>query len=255
MDYQFEPVDKPQEGAQRDYVLPASILLAGLMISASILYAVKGPAAGGNGGVVPLAAGNNGNNQLAAVVAGNIGGDFLKLTPRDVILGDPGAPVTLIEYGDYQCPFCGRFFTQVELQLRESYIKNKKVRMVFKNLQFLGPESTKAAEAAECAKDQNKFWAYHDALYSAEIADGREGNGNLKRDLFVQLAGNLNLDMKAFASCFDSNKYQKQIAQDTSVAQSAGVNSTPTSFVNGQRLQGALPYDQFVAAIDAALTR
>ncbi len=260
MDYELEPVSGSQEkeplpGSRKsnqtgsDYVLPASILVAGLMISASILYAIKGPAGGGG---APLSAGNGGDSQLAAAAV-NVGGDFLKLTSRDVIMGDPKAPVTLIEYGDYQCPFCGRFFTQIEPQLRENYIKNGKVRMVFRNLQFLGPESTKAAEAAECANDQNKFWAYHDALYTAEIADGRENNGNLARNLFVQLAGNLKLDMKAFASCLDGNKYEKRIAQDTSAAQAAGANSTPTSFVNGQKIQGALPYAQFAAAIDAAL--
>jgi len=249
MDYELESANKLHGESWRDYVLPASILVAGLMISASILYAVRKPAGGGT----PSAAGNgNAGNQLAAVGA-NGGNDFLKLSPRDVILGNPNAPVTVIEYGDYQCPFCSRFFSQIEPKLQEDYVKTGKVKMVFRNLQFLGPESVKAAEAAECANDQNKFWAYHDVLYSAEMADGNENNGNLTRDLFVKLAGDLKLDTKSFISCFEGNKYQKQIAQDTAVAQAAGVNSTPISFVNGQKILGAMPYAQFSAVIDSAL--
>jgi protein-disulfide isomerase len=112
---------------------------------------------------------------------------------RDVILGDTKAPVTVIEYGDYQCPFCARFFTDVEPLLREQYIKTGKVRMIFRNYPFLGNESIAAAEAAECAKDQGKFWDFHDALYTAEHQDGRENNGNLTNQAFYQLADSIKL--------------------------------------------------------------
>lgn len=115
---------------------------------------------------------------------------------RDVILGDPNAPVTVIEYGDYQCPFCARFFTDVEPFIRDEYIKTGKVKMVFRNYAFLGPESVDAAEAAECAKDQGKFWEFHDALYEAEAEDGREHNGNLNKDLFVEISEKLGLTKK-----------------------------------------------------------
>lgn len=226
---------------RRDYLLPASILVAAILISGSIVYLVGSKSSEGVGAKDP--------GQLAAVkeVAP------LKTSDRDVILGDPKAPVTFIEFGDYQCPFCGRFFEQVEVPLRENYIKSGKVKMVFRNFSFLGPESTAAAEAAECAKDQKQFWAYHDLIYQTEIKDGRENNGNLNRDLFLKLADELRLDRSAFASCFDSKKYEGQIQKDTDNAKALGINSTPTTFVNSQKLVGALPYSQFQAAIDSIL--
>jgi protein-disulfide isomerase len=223
----------------RDYFLPASILVAGIMISGSIIYLVgtkNVPAGTGTIPTPPSAAG--GVPQISA---------------RDVVLGDIKAPVTFFEYGDYQCPFCGRFFQQIEPSLRDEYVKTGKVKMVFKSFQFLGPESLAAAEAAECAKDQSKFWGYHDALYTAEIADGKESNGNLNRELFMKIAGNLGMDTAAFANCIDTKKYAAQVQQDIADGQAVGVNSTPTSFVNGQMLQGALPYAQFKAVIDGIL--
>jgi protein-disulfide isomerase len=121
----------------------------------------------------------------------------------DVVLGDPNAPVTFIEYGDYQCPFCARFFNDTEPLIRDQYIKTGKVKMIFRNYPFLdgfvsppGTESEYSAEAAECAKDQGKFWEYHDALYTAESQDGHENNGNLNRDLFFTIADNLKLNAK-----------------------------------------------------------
>lgn len=114
----------------------------------------------------------------------------------DVILGDSNAPVTVIEYGDYQCPFCARFFIDVEPLIRQKYIETGKVKMIFRNYAFLGPESPAAAEAAECAKDQGQYWAYHDALYAAEHQDGQERNGNLNKDLFETIAQSLKLNAK-----------------------------------------------------------
>ena len=222
-------------------LLPASILIAAILISASVLYSGKRQAP-------RQTADLSGTTQPSA-----ISHDVQKIEDRDVILGDPNAPVTLIEYGDYQCPFCGRFFKDVEGPLRDEYIKTNKVRMIFRNFAFLGPESTAVAEAVECAKDQNKFWAYHDAIYVAEIEDGRENNGNLNKDLFVKLAGGTGLDVGIFTQCIQSNKYTDKIQADASSAQAAGVNSTPTTFINGKVFQGALPYAQFKAAIDSFL--
>lgn len=229
------PMD--QDTSKKDYLLPASILIAAVLISGSIVYVVGGKNSAGREGLANLDAALGTDAHLA-------------ISERDVILGNPGAPVTFIEYGDYQCPFCGRFFAETEGQIRENYIKTGKVKMVYRNFAFLGPESFAAAEAAECAKDQKQFWAFHDLLYGEEYKDGEEHNGNLNRDLFVKLAANLKLDTKAFAECVDNKKYASQIQNDSSDAQAAGVNSTPTIFVNDERIQGALPYASFKAVID-----
>ena len=225
---------------KEQWILPGSILLAAIIIAGSILFANSG----GSAGPKPEPAG--GDKQ--PVVAG------LSIEDGEAILGDAKAPVTLVEYGDYQCPFCARFFSQTEPFLRENYIKTGKVKMVFRNFQFLGPESLVAAEAAECAKDQKKFWEYHDALYAAELQDGVEHNGNLNRDLFLSIARSLNLDVPSFVSCYDGKKHAEKILEDREKAQAVGVNSTPISFVDGTKITGAVPNEQFGQAIEAALS-
>ena len=235
---------EPQTSSKSSYVLPVSILVAAFIVAGAIVYSVER-------GKSPSPRAEN-PGQLGQAQPSN-NGDISKITDRDVILGDPKAPVTVVEYGDYQCPFCGRFFTGVESSLRADYVKTGKVKMIFRNFAFLGTESTAAAEAAECAKDQHQFWAYHDALYVAEMKDGRENNGNLTPALFTQIAKDLKLDVPAFTSCLASNKYADQIAKDTAAGQAFGVNSTPTSFVNGVQVQGAVPYSQFKPVVEKAL--
>jgi protein-disulfide isomerase len=119
----------------------------------------------------------------------------------------------------------------------------------------LGTESDLAGQAAECAKDQGKFWLFHDALYNLEGTDAKENNGNLTRTALITLAANTGLDATPFANCLDSKKYEPRVKSDTAAAQSAGVNSTPTIFVNSQKLAGALPFAQFQAIIEAELKK
>lgn len=246
----MEETEKTEEEKDsKNYFLPASILVAAVLISGSIIYAVGVFNSDGRA--------SKSNTDSGLVAIGQTVGQTAKkeISPRDVVLGDPKALVTFIEYGDYQCPFCGKFFNEIEPLLRENYIKTGKVKMVFRNFQFLGSESVSAAEAAECAKDQGKFWAYHDAIYAAESKDGKENNGNLKKELFIDLAKSAFLDVSTFTSCYDSGKYASQVQNDTEDAQALGVNSTPTTFVNGQEIQGAVPYPQFQAVIENALKK
>ncbi len=226
----------------KEYILPASILIAAVLIAGAVIYTAGLPGALDNGA--------NGGNKPVVVT-----GDALKLTSGDVVLGDLSAPVTVIEYSDFQCPFCGRFFSQTESQVRENYIKTNKVKFVYRNFAFLGAESKAAANAAECAKDQGKYWDFHDALFTAEIKDGQESNGNLNRSLFMSIASQLKLNADQFGSCLDSNKYAEKVAADYAGAQTLGVQATPTLFVNGTKVEGAVPYEQFKATIDAALAK
>lgn len=164
--------------------------------------------------------------------------------------GDPNAPVTIIEFGDFQCPFCGRFAAQTEPQLDEQYIQSGKVRFGYFNFAFLGSESTWAAEAAECAADQDKFWEYHDKLYGSQSG---ENQGAFNKDNLKKLANELGLDIRAFNDCLDSGKYTSLIQDDTSVSSALGVQSTPTFLINGRSVIGAQPFNVFQQTIDALL--
>lgn len=238
-------VEEPQP-KKGSWLLPISILIAGVMIAGSLIYSV-----GKQSVAQKSSATSDGGNAVSAAKYG----ELPPLGGRDAILGNPEAPVTFIEYGDYQCPFCGRFFKQVEPRLRDEYIKTSKIKMVFRNFQILGQESDAAGAASECAKDQGKFWAYHDELYKAETADGRENNGNLNRDLFLMLAQNAGLDMTAFVSCLDSNKYIELVKKETADGQAMGLTGTPTSYINGEQVVGAQPYSVFKSVIDIALQK
>ncbi len=230
--------------SNQSWLLPASILVAALIIGGSIVYLVH------SGRVL-----QPGTGPIGAATTTPAAVTPPSTADRDVILGDANAPVSLIEYGDYQCPFCDQFFQETEPILRSSYIKNGQAKMVFRNFSFLGPESDAAAAAAECAVDQKHFWEYHDALYNTENKDGKENNGNLNRALFIKLAANLKLDVPAFTSCIDKNTYATTVQQQTQDAQKYGVQSTPTLFVNDQKFEGALPVSTFTGAIDAELAK
>ncbi len=178
----------------------------------------------------------------------------------DVLLGDPDAPVEVVGYSDYQCPFCAKFAIQTEPQIRQNYIASSKAKMIYKDLIVVdgfianGHESTDAALAANCAADQGKFWEYHDALFIIEAVDQKENNGNLTKELFLAIADKLNMDKSAFESCYDSKKYAGEVASDTAEAQNdLSRLSTPSALINGELVQGAQPYANFAAVIDKFL--
>lgn len=218
---------------ERDNFLPSAIVVAALLIAGALIYTTGSEAI---------------NPPLAQVLPGN-----QNIADDDVVLGNSEAKVTIVEFGDYQCPFCGRFFKQVEPQLREEYIKTGKVKMVYRDFAFLGPESQGAALASQCAADQGKFWAYHDELYLAETADGVEHNGNLSSAFFKSTAVKLGLDSKIFESCLSSQLHKAEVEKDYNDGVSAGVQGTPTTFINGKILAGAVTYDILKAEIESAL--
>jgi protein-disulfide isomerase len=222
------------------WMLPASILVAALLISGSLIYTMYG----GNRATTETTP-----EETAAVQAKAPGA-----SERDAILGDPNAPVTVIAYEDFQCPFCARFHDEGLAQIRDAYVATGKVKLVYRHLAFLGPESIAAAEASECAKDQGKFWEFHDALFGAELIDGQEHNGNLNRTLFTQIASELKLDAGVFASCVDSGTHKDFVAAQVAEAGAQyGVQSTPTIFVNDKKVEGAYPFETFKDLIEAEL--
>jgi protein-disulfide isomerase len=161
----------------------------------------------------------------------------------DPVLGAASAPVTIIEFSDFQCPYCRRVQPALKKLLAEY---EGKVKLVFRDfpLRSIHPEAQKAAEAAQCANDQQQFWAYHDKLFDQT---------SLKDADLKKYAEELQLDVAQFSTCLDSGKYAKEVDADMQDGQSAGVNSTPSFFINGQPLSGAASFERFQELVDEAL--
>ena len=204
-----------------------------------------------------------GNNNPGNVVAGTSttvsAAQAMTLGPRDAILGNANATVTLIEYGDYQCPYCGEFFSQTEPQIIQNYVNTGKVRFVFRDFAFLGPESTAAAEAAQCAEDQNKLWAYHDALYAAKVADaakgGQEDDGFFSTAELLKLGQQVGLNMATFTSCVNNNTDAEH--RRAGKERRCRGRHQFHAVIPYQRHddQGAEPYSVFQQALDSALNK
>ncbi|OGE64118.1 hypothetical protein A3J13_00675 [Candidatus Daviesbacteria bacterium RIFCSPLOWO2_02_FULL_36_8] len=181
----------------------------------------------------------------------------------DPVLGNKDAPVTLIEFSDYECPFCKRHFDQTLPQLKKDYIDTGKVKLVYRDfpLGFHDPMATYEAQAANCAKEQGGDAAYfkiHDEMFKKTTSNG---NG-LTKDQIKQIALDLSLNGANIISCADSDKYKDEVAKDISDASAVGVSGTPAFFIGksnssgtieGQLIEGAHPYASFKAVIEAAL--
>ncbi len=134
-------------------------------------------------------------------------------------------------------------------QLAPGYIFTGKAKLVYHNFPIIGPESETVAEAGECAADQNQFWTYADYLFAHQEG---ENSGAFSRENLKQFAAQLGLNTTAFNTCLDSGKYAALVQQQLKEGQARGVQATPTFFINGQKYEGVLSYDQFVSLIDAA---
>lgn len=169
------------------------------------------------------------------------------------VKGNKNAKVTIVEFGDFRCPFCERFFKDTEPQLMKDYIDTGKAKFAFRHYQFLGPASVLAGNAAECANEQNKFWKYHDYLYQNQPDES--DTSMYTTDKLTEIAGNLGMNTDQFKSCLDNKKYDKNVSDDLSAGQQAGVTGTPTTFINGLMVGGAQPYSVFKTIIDQELAK
>jgi len=167
-------------------------------------------------------------------------------------LGKKDAKVTVIEFADFQCPFCERFFKDTKTNLVKDYVDTGKVKFIFRQYAFLGQESTWAAQASECANEQGKFWEYHDYLYNHQ---GPENSGAFAKDKLIGFAQDMGLNTEQFSSCLNSDKYAKNVSDDLAAGQKAGVTGTPATFINGQLVVGAQPYTAFKTIIDEELKK
>ncbi|MEE8403600.1 MAG: thioredoxin domain-containing protein [Candidatus Hydrothermarchaeaceae archaeon] len=169
----------------------------------------------------------------------------------DSCMGPEDAPVTIIEFSDYQCPYCQKFWSQTLPQIKAEYIDTGKVKFVYRDFPLSGhANAQKAAEATECADDQEKFWAMHDIIFAGQTV---WSSGDAV-SIFKGYASELELDEADFASCLDSGKYMEEVQKDLQDGVKAGVRATPAIFVNGILVSGgARPFSVFKQIIDSEL--
>lgn len=159
-------------------------------------------------------------------------------------IGPEDAPIVIVEFSDYQCPYCRRWHEQVYQPLLNEY--PGKIRLVYRHLPLtsIHPDAFSAAEASMCAGEQNAYWQFHDKLFSSE---------SLGSSVYIQYAQELGLNMTTFESCIADHKYQEAVQSDLDFAVNLGVRSTPTFFINGLAIVGAQPLDVFKQVIDQEL--
>lgn len=168
------------------------------------------------------------------------------------MLGSADAKVTIVEFADYQCPFCKRLFDDTLPKIKSKYIDSGQVKFYYLDFAFLGQESVDAAMATYCAQDQGKYWEYHDYLYENQRG---ENIGVFSRKNLVSFARALKLDSAQFSSCLESEIYAGKVDEQTRSGRQYGVRGTPGTFVNGKFISGAQPFEVFRTAIEAELSK
>lgn len=174
------------------------------------------------------------------------------------ILGNISAPVTVIDFSDFQCSLCRRYVENTEPLINQTYVQDGKVALVFKHLPNRGLDSVGAALAAQCTNDQGRFWQFHKLLYSNQMSidSGWVNKENLKK-FASQILG---LDIKQFNSCFDSQKYKSFVQKDIDLALSFGFKETPSFIIansdgtNPELVAGAQPFPSFQAILDKKIS-
>ena len=177
----------------------------------------------------------------------------------DPIRGDPDAPITIVEFSDFQCPFCARFHVQTLPSIIEEYIAEGKVNLVYRDfpIQGIHPNALPAAVAAECANEQGKFWEYHDTLFEKQNSWNRL-DSNSAITTFSQYATDIGLEQEQFDSCLQTGKYLEEVQGDLRDGRDYDVTGTPGFFIGNEdigfvKINGAQPFESFKRIIDAQL--
>ncbi|MDC0155314.1 DsbA family protein [Nitrosopumilus sp.] len=171
------------------------------------------------------------------------------------VYGDPNAPITLVEFGDYQCHYCNVFFETIEGDIITNYVETGKVKIIFKDYNIIGSDSVNASHGAHCAKDQGMFWEYHDILFSNWTG---ENNGWASPENLTLFAEEINLDMDKWVKCMNEKPHSKTILTSNEDAKKLQITGTPAFFVinsDGQvsKLFGAQPFEVFERVFDEKL--
>lgn len=227
----------------KEFYIPISIVISAVMIAGALFYAGGGAKAGpvqGSLAVGTVPSPSPSPSPVGLVVSIDVAQD-------DHIRGNPLAPVTIVEFSDYQCPFCQRFHPTVQQALDEY---GDKVRWVYKHFPIpsIHAQAIPAAEASECVWEQkgdDGFWAFTDAVFASQ---SRMGSA-----LYRELAQEIEVNMAQFDTCVSERKYEDKVQADLALGTKLGVTGTPASFVNGQTVRGAISYEQLKSIIDSQL--
>lgn len=168
-------------------------------------------------------------------------------------LGNKDAKIKIVAFEDFRCPFCDQFNKETLPLIKKDYIDTGKASFSYRHFQFLGPASVVAGNASECANEQGKFWEIHDYLYTNQPSESDTSMYTTEK--LTQIAGNLGMNTSQFQTCLDSKKYDKNVSDDLTAGQNAGVNGTPTVFINGLPIVGAQPYTAFQTVIEQELKK
>jgi len=170
------------------------------------------------------------------------------------VLGNKDAKVTIVEFSDFQCPFCKTLFDESFAQIKKDYVDTGKAKFAYRHypLTSIHPNAQKTAEAAECANEQGKFWEYHDQLFTYQ-ADWEALTGDELNAKLSEYAASVGIDGAKLLDCVNTNKFADKVADDLAEGTDIGVDGTPATFINGIRISGAVPYEEFKAEIEKAL--
>lgn len=223
--------DNDMENKKSSYLIPITILVAGLIIGGAIMYKHR------NGGTA-------GPNPPDSKISEDLSDD-------DAALGDQNAPITIIEFSDYECPYCKKFWENTLPEIKEKYINTGKVKFIYRDFPLAShKDAQKAAEATECADEQGKFWEMQDKIFQNQSA---MVVSDLKR-----YAADLGLDEDSFNKCLDSGEYKNEVKKDFSDGEKAKISGTPTFFIGSkekgfEKLVGAQPFGAFEQVIEGML--
>lgn len=241
---------KKEKGINKNVLLVSgAILLAALIVSGAILSVGKNSfsSVSKNTATAPPVAQPSGNTVPTEPVVVSV--------DDDAFLGKKDAPVTIIEFSDFQCPFCRNFAKDTLPQLKKEYIDTGKARFVYRDFPLsFHPGAISAAQGAECAREQGKFWELHDTLFAEQ---GKQGTGTIQFtvDDIKKWAVQSGVNATKFNQCLDSGKYKEEVEKDIADGTAAGVSGTPSTFINGRIVVGAQPFAALKVIIDEELKK
>lgn len=218
------------------YLLPGAIILAAVIVSVTLIWSKTAPP-------------KVGTAQINSPDSIEISAD------DDPFLGSESAKVTIVEFSDFQCPFCRSFWRNTLPEIKENYIDTGKAKFVYRDFPLdFHPGAMPAAQGSECAREQGKFWEYHDKIFKEQ---DKIGTGTIEFGLndLKKWAEEINLDSNKFNQCLSSEKYKQEVQKDYSDGVNYDVTGTPTIFINDRKLVGAQPFENFAAIIEEELRK